>query len=190
VVQDGEHNTHVPVASDGYDPLGSVHDLGQSALLHTRTNLQLQCKKACTLSSTYSPIVVQRCNSGCHIYQEVAILGEALAVLGRDGDEQSAELADGDDDDTTDDEHPVPVAGGEQLRPDAPVLDEDVVRGGSRLHIEHVVDSLEVQDLEHAGESEQHAHQQRLVASSCVRMRRCSTKMSSVAAHASMSNMW
>jgi hypothetical protein len=30
------------------------------------------------------------------------------------------------------------VAGGEQLRPDTPMLDEDVVRGGARLHIEHV----------------------------------------------------
>jgi hypothetical protein len=68
VVQDGGHNTHVPLAGDGYDPLGSVRDLGRSALLHTRNNLQLQCKKACTRSSTYLPITLRRCNSGCHTY--------------------------------------------------------------------------------------------------------------------------
>ena len=45
-------------------------------------------------------------------YQEVAGVGEALGVPGREGDEERAELADGDGDEAADDEHPVPVAGG------------------------------------------------------------------------------
>lgn len=102
-----------------------------------------------------------QCNS-CITYEEVAGVGEALSVLGGERDEEGAELADGDGDEAAEDEHPVPVARGEQLRPDPAVLREDLVRPGARrlLDVEHVVDPLEAQDLELAGEPEQHAHQQ------------------------------
>lgn len=93
-------------------------------------------------------------------YQEVAGVGEALAVLGGEGDDEGAELADGDGDEAGEDERPVAVAGGEKLRADAAVLGEDLGGGGARLDVEHVVDPLEAEDLELAREAEQHAHQE------------------------------
>jgi len=159
----------VPLAGDGHHPLRPVRDPGRSqqaheeaAQLHRRADLH---EREVQQSQGGIRLRVMRPSPSCGVvcsavraYQEVAGVGEALGVPRREGDDERAELADGDCDEAADDEHPVPVAGGEQLRADAAVLREDLSGGGgARLHVEHAVDALEAQDLELAGEAEQHA---------------------------------
>ena len=103
----GGHHAHVPLAGDGHDPLRPVRDPGRAEQAH---------EEAAQLHRRAD--------------QEVAGVGEALGVPGGEDDEERTELADGDGDEAADDERPVPVAGGQQLRPDAAVLGEDLGGGG------------------------------------------------------------
>jgi hypothetical protein len=133
---------------------------------HMKNPLSCTAEPTCTQNETSSTQssshgrALASCVVQVHQYQEIAGVGEALGVPGGQRDEKRAELAHGDGDEAADDEGPVAVAGGEQLLADAAVLGVDLGSGGARLDVEHVVDALEAQDLELAGEAEQHAHQQ------------------------------